>query len=57
MKRPDVTMEDFIKQAKAEGMEIDTKYIEMVEVLVSAINKSYNKGYEDGFADGKELKV
>ena len=52
MKKPDVTMEDFIKQAKVEGMEINPKFIEMTEVLLDAMNKSYNKGYEDGFAAG-----
>lgn len=46
-------MEDFIAEAKKEGMELTPDLLEMVEIIRNAMELSYSKGYEDGFADGK----
>lgn len=53
MKRPEVTVEDFKKQAAEEGLELTPQGLELVECLIDALERAYNHGYADGLADGR----
>ena len=53
MKRPEVTIEDFKKQAAEEGLELTPQTLELVGYLIDATERAYNRGYVDGLADGR----
>lgn len=53
MKRPEVTIEDFKKQAAEEGLELTPQGLELVEYLIDALERAYNRGYADGLEDGR----
>ena len=57
MKRPEVTIEDFKKQAAEEGWNPTPQTLELVGYLIDAMERAYNHGYADGLADGgNEMK-
>ena len=53
MKRPEVTIEDFKKQA-AEGWNPTPQTLELVGYLIDAMERAYNLGYADGLAENWE---
>lgn len=53
MKRPEVTIEDFKKQAAKEGWNPTPQTLELVEYLIDAMERAYTRGYADGFEDGR----
>ena len=55
MRSPDVTMETFQKMAVALGHNVDDFDLDLVTILMDAMNRSYNMGYDEGFKDGMEI--
>lgn len=53
MKRPEVTIEDFKKQAAEEGWNPTPQTLELVGYLIDAMERVYTRGYADGLADGR----
>lgn len=54
MKRPEVTIEDFKKQAAKEGWNPTLQTLELVEYLIDAMGRAYTRGYADGLAENRE---
>lgn len=54
MKRPEVTIEDFKKQAAKEGLELTPQGLELVECLIDVLERAYSRGYADGLAENRE---
>lgn len=55
MRSPDVTMETFKKMAVALGHNVGDFDLDLVTILMDAMNRSYNMGYDEGFKDGMEI--
>lgn len=54
MKRPEVTIEDFKKQAAEEGWNPTPQTLELVGYLIDAMERAYTRGYADGLAENRE---
>lgn len=53
MKRPDVTMDEFEKQAIEEGYTMEEFDLELTTILMDAMNRAYSMGYDHGYEDGR----